>query len=145
MLGISKGALCKMRTHESILRRSKTVVIGDTVINKVPGTKPKLIPSKQFDRTPQEIVQHLRWMGQKYNLNQVIVAGGSQHIILHTSYFLMFDIQDMYLSGHPGALRRQIILSFAQVCGMEVEYLPISRDTTESDIKQRKEIKGNSN
>jgi MoxR-like ATPase len=48
----------------------------------------------------------------------------------------------MYLCGHPGPLRRQIVLEFAKICGMEVEYLPISRDTTESDIKQRKEIKG---
>lgn len=48
----------------------------------------------------------------------------------------------MYLCGHPGPLRRQIALSFAKICGMEVEYLPISRDTTENDIKQRKEIKG---
>jgi len=50
----------------------------------------------------------------------------------------------MYLCGHPGPLRRQIVLALAQTCGMEVEYLPISRDTTESDIKQRKEIKGSS-
>lgn len=53
------------------IRRNKTVVIGDTAINKLPGSKPKLIPSDQFEALPQELIQHLRWMGQKYNLNQV--------------------------------------------------------------------------
>jgi hypothetical protein len=67
----------KPKKFERILfniRRNKTVVIGDTVVNKTLGTEPKLIPSEQFEALPQELIQHLRWMGQKYNLNQVCVS-----------------------------------------------------------------------
>ena len=69
----------------------------------------------------REIFGHLRWIAQKYALNQ-----------------------DMYLCGHPGPLRRNLAMSFADLCGLEVEYVTVSRDTTESDLKQRKEIVGDS-
>lgn len=44
--------------------------------------------------------------------------------------------QDVFLMGPPGPLRRQLVLTLAELCGWEVEYMHISKDTTESDIKQ---------
>jgi len=69
------------------------------------------------ENLPMEVIHHLYWMKQKYDLGQ-----------------------DMYLCGHPGALRRNIVSLFANMYGLEVEYLCITRDTTESDLKQRREI-----
>lgn len=70
---------------------------------------------------PMEVIHHLYWMKQKYALGQ-----------------------DIYLCGHPGSLRRNMVTLFANINGLEVEYLCITRDTTESDLKQRREIYNNS-
>ncbi|ETV82729.1 hypothetical protein, variant 2 [Aphanomyces astaci] len=69
----------------------------------------------------QETLAHLRWMLQKD--------------ILH---------QDMFLIGPPGPARRHLALQFCEIMQREVEYVAISQDTTESDLKQRREILGGS-
>ncbi|KAF0764217.1 hypothetical protein AaE_003099, partial [Aphanomyces astaci] len=60
----------------------------------------------------QETLAHLRWMLQKD--------------ILH---------QDMFLIGPPGPARRHLALQFCEIMQREVEYVAISQDTTESDLK----------
>ena len=40
----------------------------------------------------------------------------------------------------PGPLRRQIVMRYCELTDREVEYVALSRDTTESDLKQRREI-----
>ena len=50
--------------------------------------------------------------------------------------------QDMFLVGPPGPLRRNLALSFCELTGKEVECVSLSRDTTETDLKQRREIVG---
>jgi hypothetical protein len=71
----------------------------------------KLTESQSYLRT-------LRWLMQKDALNQ-----------------------DAFLIGSPpGALRRQLALSFGELLQRECEYLCLTRDTTEADIKQRREI-----
>eukprot|EP00668_Euglena_longa_P001746 GGOE01002056.1.p1 GENE.GGOE01002056.1~~GGOE01002056.1.p1 ORF type:complete len:1414 (-),score=516.23 GGOE01002056.1:25-4002(-) len=52
--------------------------------------------------------------------------------------------QDMFLIGPPGPFRRWLALRYCHLVGREVEYLTISRDTTEADIKVRREIAGGS-
>jgi MoxR-like ATPase len=49
--------------------------------------------------------------------------------------------QDMFLIGATGALRRWLALHWCAINGRAVEYLALTRDTTESDIKQRREIR----
>ena len=44
--------------------------------------------------------------------------------------------QDMFLMGPPGPLKRRLVMTMAELSEWEVEYLHISKDTTESDIKQ---------
>lgn len=46
----------------------------------------------------------------------------------------------MYLLGPPGPECRHIALAFAELISREVEYVTITRDTTEVDLKQRREI-----
>ncbi|CAE7027981.1 unnamed protein product [Symbiodinium natans] len=48
--------------------------------------------------------------------------------------------QDMFLVGDPGPHLRNAALRFAAQTGREVEYIGITRDTTEADLKQRREI-----
>ena len=48
--------------------------------------------------------------------------------------------QDMFLLGPPGPLRRHLALAYCELTGREMEYVSLSRDTTETDLKQRREI-----
>ena len=48
--------------------------------------------------------------------------------------------QDMFLIGPPGPEKFKIAHLYAQLVNQEVEYIALSRDTTESDLKQRREI-----
>lgn len=48
--------------------------------------------------------------------------------------------QDMFLLGRPGPQRRSLAMQFLQLTQRELEYVSLSRDTTESDLKQRREI-----
>lgn len=99
---------------------SSSILIGGIRVPKG-ESQTSLVPEKIFRTLPPEIVYHLRWLAQKYNLGQ-----------------------DTFLCGHPGPLRRQLVMTFANLCGLEVEYISCSRDTTESDLKQRREIIGKS-
>lgn len=65
----------------------------------------------------EEMSDHIKWIEQKYSLGQ-----------------------DMILMGLPTSLRRRLVTYVAQQNGWNLEYLPITRDTTESDLKQRREI-----
>ena len=78
-------------------------------------------PGLVINATRSEINHHLRWLAQKYNQKQ-----------------------DACLIGHPSSLKRDVILKFCEVVGLEVEFLSITRDTVASDLKQRREIFGNS-
>lgn len=48
--------------------------------------------------------------------------------------------QDVFLLGPPGPRKRNIALQYLELTNREHEYVALSRDTTESDLKQRKEI-----
>ena len=71
------------------------------------------------DNLPQQTVQLLRWMVQKSALGE-----------------------DVFLLGPPGPSRRHAAMCYAELFKREVEVVSISADTTESDLKQRREIVG---
>uniref|UniRef100_A0AAV2K2C1 von Willebrand factor A domain-containing protein 8 n=1 Tax=Knipowitschia caucasica TaxID=637954 RepID=A0AAV2K2C1_KNICA len=96
-----------------------TVTIGDISYKLKSTENPELVPVKHIsDSPPQTVAQHLRWIMQKDLLGQ-----------------------DMFLIGPPGPLRRSIAMQYLELTKREVEYVALSRDTTETDLKQRREIR----
>lgn len=110
------------RTHEvKLLNTSSgdTVKIGDISYKLKTPRNPELVPVKHIsDSLPQTVAQHLRWIMQKDLLGQ-----------------------DVFLIGPPGPLRRSIAMQYLELTKREVEYVALSRDTTETDLKQRREIR----
>lgn len=97
----------------------ETVTIGDISYKVKTPQNPELVPVKHIsDALPQSVAQHLRWIMQKDLLGQ-----------------------DMFLIGPPGPLRRSIAMQYLELTKREVEYVALSRDTTETDLKQRREIR----
>ncbi|XP_031637278.1 von Willebrand factor A domain-containing protein 8 [Contarinia nasturtii] len=66
----------------------------------------------------------------------------SQTVLHHLRWMLQKDLlgQDIFLIGRPGPLRRSIVMQFLELTQRELEYVALSRDTTENDLKQRREI-----
>ncbi|XP_061081457.1 von Willebrand factor A domain-containing protein 8 [Conger conger] len=110
------------RTHEvKLLNTSSgdTVKIGEISFQLKAPRNPELVPVKHMTGAmPQTVVQHLRWIMQKDLLGQ-----------------------DVFLIGPPGPLRRSIAMQYLELTKREVEYVALSRDTTETDLKQRREIR----
>ncbi|XP_036084810.1 von Willebrand factor A domain-containing protein 8 isoform X2 [Rousettus aegyptiacus] len=99
-----------------------TVTIGDVSYKLKTPKSPELVPQNYIsDSLAQSVVQHLRWIMQKDLLGQ-----------------------DVFLIGPPGPLRRSIAMQYLELTRREVEYIALSRDTTESDLKQRREIRAGS-
>lgn len=92
--------------------------LGDVSINTKKAKHEELVPVKFLDSTQkQSVLQHLRWMMQKDALGQ-----------------------DIFLIGPPGAYRRRVAFQYLELTRREVEYVALTRDTTETDLKQRREI-----
>ncbi|XP_049904645.1 von Willebrand factor A domain-containing protein 8 [Epinephelus moara] len=110
------------RTHEVRLLNTSsgdTVTIGEISYKLKTPRNPELVPVKHIsDSLPQTVAQHLRWIMQKDLLGQ-----------------------DVFLIGPPGPLRRSIAMQYLELTRREVEYVALSRDTTETDLKQRREIR----
>ncbi|CAH0398204.1 unnamed protein product [Chilo suppressalis] len=75
------------------------------------------IENSEIKLLSQSTLRNLRWMMQKDSLGQ-----------------------DMFLLGRPGPSRRKIALQYLELTKRELEYVALSRDTTEADLKQRREI-----
>ncbi|KAM6179532.1 von Willebrand factor A domain-containing protein 8 [Erethizon dorsatum] len=96
-----------------------TVNIGDVSYKLKMPKNPELVPQNYISEPlSQSVVQHLRWIMQKDLLGQ-----------------------DIFLIGPPGPLRRSIAMQYLELTKREVEYIALSRDTTETDLKQRREIR----
>uniref|UniRef100_A0A8C5L748 von Willebrand factor A domain-containing protein 8 n=1 Tax=Jaculus jaculus TaxID=51337 RepID=A0A8C5L748_JACJA len=96
-----------------------TVSIGDVFYKLKTPKNPELVPQNYISESPaQSVVQHLRWIMQKDLLGQ-----------------------DVFLIGPPGPFRRSLAMQYLELTKREVEYIALSRDTTETDLKQRREIR----
>ncbi|VDM40573.1 unnamed protein product, partial [Toxocara canis] len=95
------------------------VKIGNVRVSVRKPKSPHLVPiGFGVNEANTNVLSHLKWLLQKDSLKQ-----------------------DVFLIGVPGALRSHIVLQYLELCGREFEYLSITRDTTEADIKQRREIR----
>ncbi|XP_068159002.1 von Willebrand factor A domain-containing protein 8 isoform X1 [Drosophila tropicalis] len=112
------------RQDKTTSTESDSLTIGDITVRLTKPQHPYLVPQQYVQYAPdgtlqltQSALHHLRWMLQKDALKQ-----------------------DMFLLGQPGPLRRQLAMQYLELTQREVEYVALSRDTTESDLKQRREI-----
>jgi hypothetical protein len=99
------------------------VTIGDVSVPVSDAARPELVPHGYYSSLSGgiEVVEHIRWLMQKRKMGQ-----------------------DIFLLGYPSNFRRRLVMAAAELCNWEVEYMAITRDTTESDLKQRREIVNNS-
>ncbi|KAI7898653.1 AAA domain-containing protein [Cokeromyces recurvatus] len=97
----------------------KSVRIGDVVMPIYPAENPELVPQVEgpFYDDAQDILRHLRWIMQKDKLGQ-----------------------DIFLLGPPGPLRRNLVMKYAEMTQREIEYVALSKDVTDADLKQRREL-----
>jgi len=119
--------------RKSISTLDNSVTIGDLKVDHPPrGNSPHLIPNLPLRlggfhevsaSLPPCHLSHLRWMMQKD-----LVLG-----------------QDFLLLGTPNLARerRHLMLLYASLLGREIEWISITRDTSEADLKQRKEVSNN--
>jgi von Willebrand factor A domain-containing protein 8 len=101
------------------IRQSHSLRIGGVHIRVSEPQHPEKVPKSFASELglTQDCLGHLRWLVQKDSLGQ-----------------------DSFLIGPPGSTRRRIALAYAELTGREVEFLTLSQDTTEADLKQRREI-----
>ncbi|XP_056637109.1 von Willebrand factor A domain-containing protein 8 isoform X2 [Diorhabda sublineata] len=97
---------------------NESVAFGNIVKEVKPTRNPECVPVKYYaSNIPQSNLHHLRWIMQKDILNQ-----------------------DIFLLGPPGPRKRHLAMQYLELTNREHEYVALSRDTTESDLKQRREI-----
>merc|ERR1719187_93353 len=124
---LSSQAIFPMRQQSFLLRHStrfystdtdKVVTIGSVKKTVSVPCNPELVPKNYLPKNiPNETMKDLKWMMQKDLLGQ-----------------------DIFLLGRPGPLRRTLAQQYLELTGREMEYVSLTRDTTESDLKQRREI-----
>lgn len=120
------------RTYTSVSSSDSTSSSNNRRFIRIGGQVSEVQPAQNPDKVPRgylslfnstmtdspSYLKSLRWLMQKDALNQ-----------------------DAFLIGSPpGAYRRRMALAFAELLQRECEYLCLTRDTTEADIKQRREI-----
>ena len=108
-------------------RSSSTLTIGDLSYDINKNGKPRSPPpalylAKYLNTTGNDIaLSRLQWMAQKDIMQQ-----------------------DMFLLGPPGVSRRNLVMAYGEMTNRDVHVVSISQDTTESDLKQRRELVNNS-
>ncbi|GBM19809.1 von Willebrand factor A domain-containing protein 8 [Araneus ventricosus] len=123
------------KVHHSLLKLQRQLSVSAIIRkNKVPEYKevkignvskvvkepknPLLVPIHYFPKEPREsLIHHLQWILKKDLLGQ-----------------------DIFLIGLPGPFRGRVILTYLEMMQREAEYVVLTRDTTENDLKQRREI-----
>lgn len=98
----------------------KEIKIGNFQLPSHKKANQEFIPSNfgfDFLNLTQNEISYLKWMGQKDILGQ-----------------------DMFLIGHPGNYKRNLAFLYCHLTNNEIEFINITKDTTEHDLKQRREI-----
>jgi MoxR-like ATPase len=105
------------------------------VRHRVPRA-PELVPPLSADGGAQALAPHEADAGAAGPLGTDTVAA--------LAWLMRKDAlgQDVFLLGPPGPARRRLALLYAALTGREIEYVALSRDTTEADLRQRREVRG---
>jgi len=120
-IGASRGSVASARRLLSSGIAPRSVSIGLVAVPVHPAQHPELVgrPNTRMLAESPETLGTLQWLMQKQVLNQ-----------------------DAMLLGESVPHLRAIALRFCELTNRESEVVSISRDTTESDLKQRREISG---
>lgn len=118
-------AVCKKLTGlRPVLTRSITndvLRIGSVARPVTPraDNDQSLVPILYYEKNlfPPSFVRHLEWLMKKDNLGQ-----------------------DALFVGPPGPTRRRLVFAYLELNRKPYQYIQLTRDTTDSDIKQRREI-----
>ena len=119
---------------------------GEVSYIKVGSAIMKVNRPKFPHKVPLGFVQSLE-LDSKRQSEGGAAFDSSQQQCLHTVKFILQKLQlcqDVFLLGSPGVLRRHVALAVCELLQLECEFVQLSADTTESSIKQRREIKSGS-
>lgn len=139
MLAAPRQRLCVLRNQlcsgsdASNARGGNYIQLGSMVM--------KVNEPRHPEKVPRGYVERLRLYGSP-TPHEDDARPQQEH--LQTIRFIMQKLkmrQDIFLLGVPGALRRHIALAVCELLQLECEYVQLSADTTESSIKQRREIR----
>ncbi|KAL3934029.1 MAG: hypothetical protein SGBAC_010152, partial [Bacillariaceae sp.] len=124
-LASSSGSSYRWMSSSGNKSEDRSVSIGDIRVDAAPrgSGRPDLVPLLHPNDScyiPSCNMSHLRWMLQKDLSLQ----------------------QDFVLLGPPSLARdrRHLLFLYAALVEREVEYVALSRDTSDADLKQRKEV-----
>jgi len=123
-LNIISKVLGKNRCYRTIATGTHdgSLKIGKTEVQIRTPEVPQYVPYNYLPKElSQSTIRHLQWIAQKDVLGQ-----------------------DVFLIGPPGPLRRIIAMQYLELTRKEAEYISLSRDTTENDLKQRREMRSGS-
>ncbi len=132
---------------------SESVSIGDVSVKRFDGhlTHSALVPRGYLpDVLPQvgDAAPQPLWSSLAFEFGQItrLCCGSPQETLEHLRWLMQKDSmgQDVFLLGVPGPHRRRLIMMYCELVGREVEFVTVSRDTTDADLKQRREIVGGS-
>ncbi len=115
-------------------KESTRISIGNVSVPSAP------IGSGRLDLVPSlEHMAHLNVNDMNMNMNLPPCS------MSHLRWMLQKDLalkQDFLLLGPPSLARdrRYLVLLYAALVGREVEYMSLTRDTSDADLKQRREV-----
>lgn len=137
--------------HDIIID-NEIVTIGDVSKQVKAPQKPEYVPRKYCKYTVYSFSCRICLFREEANtvinftvtVLNVSAEKGNTSTLKHLKWMLQKDVlsQDIFLIGGPGTGRRKLALAFLELMDREVEFIALSRDTTEADLKQRREIKG---
>ena len=64
-------------------------------------------------------------------------------MIICCSHLMLIFISCVHMTYNHSIIRRHLLLLYASLLGREIEYVSITKDTSEADLKQRKEVTNN--
>ena len=119
---------------------SDSITIGGVTKSLKPPSRPELVPKNYLPKHKQDLPNDLLKVGRPHIF--VGLKNFISNFFQHMKWFMQKDIlgQDIFLIGRPSPLRRQLAMQYLELTNRELEYVALTRDTTESDLKQRREI-----
>lgn len=131
----------RMSTNYKVLTRSKVFRSNLLLFTRCKSDNNMIVSIGQVSKTVKA-PQKPEYVPRKYLLN-LSTQNEDASTLRHLKWMLQKDIlsQDIFLIGGPGTRRRKLALAFLEFTDREVEFIALSRDTTEADLKQRREIR----